>query len=207
MYRHAIINPYLVTRGNKGRAGINVKRSEHGLRNQLFELVRFWTNQCARSHATQRKVAISARPYVSFNFLIKYHSIELETIPLNENEYEKGQHSLIIAPGKIARACVVCDSRTRYFCYGCSADVPTVVHCCSSSRDGGRDCFANLHRVRKPNHQGDTRIFHRRRRVSDAKDAERAKRRRQRFKDPEKPQSRQLRGSKKGCKLNPHHTT
>ena len=192
MYRHAIINPYLVTRGNKGRAGINVKRSEHGLRNQLFELVRFWTNQCARSHATQRKVAISARPYVSFNFLIKYHSIELETIPLNENEYEKGQHSLIIAPGKIARACVVCDSRTRYFCYGCSADVPTVVHCCSSSRDGGRDCFANLHRVRKPNHQGDTRIFHRRR---------------QRFKDPEKPQSRQLRGSKKGCKLNPHHTT
>ena len=192
MYRHAIINPYLVTRENKGRAGINVKRSEHGLRNQLFELVRFWTNQCARSHATQRKIAISARLYVSFNFLIKYHSIELETIPLNENEYEKGHHSLIIAPGKIARACVVCGSRTRYFCYGCLADVPTVVHCCSSSRDGGRDCFANLHRVQKPNHQGDTRIFHRRRRVSDAKDAERAKRRRQRFKDPEKPQTRQL---------------
>ena len=151
-----------------------------------------WLREDKRDYSTQRKVAISARPYVSFNFLIKYHSIELETIPLNENEYEKGQHSLIIAPGKIAQACVVCDSRTRYFCYGCSADVPTVVHCCSSSRDGGRDCFANLHRVRKPNHQGDTRIFHRRR---------------QRFKDPEKPQSRQLRGSKKGCKLNPHHTT
>ena len=71
MYRHAIINPYLVTRENKGRAGINVKRSEHGLRNQLFELVRFWTNQCARSHATQRKVAISARPYVSLKFFDK----------------------------------------------------------------------------------------------------------------------------------------
>ena len=52
-----------------------------------------------------------------------------------------------------------------------------------------------------------TRIYHRRRRDSDARDAERGKRRRQRFKDPEKPQSRQLRGSKKGCKLNPHHTT
>ena len=132
---------------------------------------------------------------------------ELEIIPLNEDEYEKGHHSLIAAPGKLARACVVCGTRTRYFCYGCSADAPTIVHCCSPSRDGERDCFANLHRVRKPNYQGDTRIFHRRRRVSDAKDAERGKRRRQRFKDPEKPQSRQLRGSKKGCKLNPHHTT
>ena len=129
---------------------------------------------------------------------------------MNENEYDKGHHSLIIAPGKIARTCVVCGSRTRYFCYGCSADVPTVVHCCSSSKDGGCDCLANLHRVWKANHQGDTCIFHRRRRVSDAKDVEKGKRRRQRFKDPkllENPQSRQLRGSKKGCKLNAHHTT
>ena len=75
MYRHAIINPYLVTRENKGRAGINVKLSKHGLRNQLFEMVRFWTNQCARSHATQLKVAFSARTYVSFNFFMKYDSV------------------------------------------------------------------------------------------------------------------------------------
>ena len=99
---------------------------------------------------------------------------------MNEDGYEKGHHSLIAAPGKLARTCVVCGTRTRYFCYGCSADAPTIVHCCSPSRDGGRDCFANLHRVRKPNYQGDTRIFHRRRRVSDAKDAERGKQRRQR---------------------------
>ena len=51
-----------------------------------------------------------------------------------ESEYEKGHHSLMIAP--IGRACAACGSRTRYFCYGCSADAPTVVHCCSSARDG-----------------------------------------------------------------------
>ena len=75
MYRHAIINPYLVTRENKGLAGINVKLSEHGLRSQLFELVRFWTNQCARSHAAKRKVAISARLYVSLNCFDKISSV------------------------------------------------------------------------------------------------------------------------------------
>ena len=132
---------------------------------------------------------------------------ELETIPLIQSEYDKGQHALMVAPGRIGRSCAVCGSRTRYFCYGCSADAPTVVHCCSSSRDGGRDCFATLHLVRKPNYQGDRTIYNRRRRASDAKDAERGKRRRERFKDPKQPKSRQLRGSKKGCLLNPHHNT
>ena len=132
---------------------------------------------------------------------------EMETIPLIESEYDKSHHTLMIAPGNIGRACVACGTRTRYFCYGCSADAPTVVHCCSASRDGSRDCFARLHRSRRPDYNGEDTIYIRRRRASDAKDADRAKRRRQRFKDPEKPQSRQLRGSKKGCKINPHHTT
>ena len=46
---------------------------------------------------------------------------------MNEDEYEKGHHSLIAAPGKLARTCVVCGTRTRYFCYGYSADAPTTV--------------------------------------------------------------------------------
>ena len=80
----------VVTRENKRRAGINVKLSEHGLRNQLFELVRFWTNQCARSHATQRKVVISARPYVSFNFLTKYHSIWIRNYAFERKRIREG---------------------------------------------------------------------------------------------------------------------
>ena len=66
-YRHAIINPYLVTRENKGRAGVNVKLYEHGLRSQLFDLVRTWTNECARANAVKRKVAVATRSFVSFN--------------------------------------------------------------------------------------------------------------------------------------------
>ena len=184
MYRHAIINPYLRTGENKGRAGVDVKLCEHGLRAQLFDLVRAWTNECARS-------------FVSFEYFHPMNAFEMETIPLIEKEYDKGHHTLMAAPGKIARSCVACGTATRYFCYGCSADAPTVVHCCSSSRDGGRDCFARLHRCRKPNHPGGESIYNRRRRASDVKNAERDKRRREQFKDPKKPRSRQLRGSKK----------
>ena len=66
-YRHAIINPYLVTRENKGRAGVNVKLYKHGLRSQLFDLVWTWTNECAHANAVKRKVAVATRSFVSFN--------------------------------------------------------------------------------------------------------------------------------------------
>ena len=93
---------------------------------------------------------------------------EMETIPLIESEYDKGHHTLMIAPGNIGRACVACGTRTRYFCYGCSADAPTVVHRCSASRDGSRDCFARLHRSRRPDYNGEDTIYLRRRWASDA---------------------------------------
>ena len=67
MYRHGIINPFLITRENKGRTGVNVKLCEHGLRSQLYVLVRTWTNECARVNAVKRKVAVATRSFVSFN--------------------------------------------------------------------------------------------------------------------------------------------
>ena len=112
MYRHAIINPYLITRENKGRAGVDVKLCEHGLRAQLFDLVRAWTNECARSHAAQRKVALPARSFVSFEYFHPMNAFEMETIPLIEKEYDKGHHTLMAAPGKIARSCVACGTAT-----------------------------------------------------------------------------------------------
>ena len=65
MYRHGIINPYLITRENKGLAGVDVKLAKHGLRAQLFDLVRAWTNQCARSHASKRNIGLAVRSFVS----------------------------------------------------------------------------------------------------------------------------------------------
>ena len=131
---------------------------------------------------------------------------EMETIPLIESEYDKGHHTLMIAPGNIGRACVACGTRTRYFCYGCSADAPTVVHCCSASRDDNRDCLARLHRSRKPDYNAEDTIYERRRRASDAKDADRAKRRKQQFKDPKKTSHNDV-GAQKRVVHSTHTTT
>ena len=133
---------------------------------------------------------------------------EMETIPLIESAYGKGHHSLMIAPGNIGRACVACGTRTRYFCYSCSADAPTVLHCCSASRDGSRDCFARLHRSRRTDYNGEDTIYTdegggrliQRMQIeqSGGKNSSRIQK---------QNKSQQRRGSKKGCSLNPHHNT
>ena len=43
LFRHGIVNPYMITRENKGRQGIDVTQVEHGARRQLWILVRSWT--------------------------------------------------------------------------------------------------------------------------------------------------------------------
>ena len=55
--------------------------------------------------------------HLIFSWNIIVFTGKLETIPVNEDEYEKGHHSLIAAPGKLARACVICGTRMRYFSY------------------------------------------------------------------------------------------
>ena len=137
-----------------------------------------------------------------------YVICELEVVPLLQQEYEKGYHTLIQAPTGVRRACVVCGTRTRTFCYGCIGAAGTWPHCCSPARDKGRDCFAKLHRLRRPDYQGNERVYAKRRRASDVNDAHRYKRRRERLEDPEKPVRNGLnqpRGCQKGCRLNPHH--
>ena len=57
LFRHGFVNPYLVTRENKGRQGIDVTRVEHSFRRELWNLVRVWTNELARKRiAAQMKV-------------------------------------------------------------------------------------------------------------------------------------------------------
>ena len=96
-----------------------------------------------------------------------YVICELEVVPLLQQEYEKGYHTLIQAPTGVRRACVVCGTRTRTFCYGCIGAAGTWPHCCSPARNKGRDCFAKLHRLRRPDYQGNERVYAKRRRASD----------------------------------------
>ena len=65
---------------------------------------------------------VRVRSFVSFEYFHPMNAFEMETIPLIEKEYDKGHHTLMAAPGKIARSCVACGTATRYFCYGCSGD-------------------------------------------------------------------------------------
>ena len=64
------MNPYMITRENKGRQGIDVTQVEHGVRLQLWILVRLWTNECARNRSVDRQVTMRVRPYVTSTYII-----------------------------------------------------------------------------------------------------------------------------------------
>ena len=69
LFRHGIVNPYMITRENKGKQGIDVTQVEHGVRQQLWILVRSWTNECARNRSVDRKVTMRVRPYVTSTYI------------------------------------------------------------------------------------------------------------------------------------------
>ena len=77
LFRHGIVNPYMITRENKGMQGIDVTQVEHGVRRQLWILVRSWTNECARNRSVDRKVTMRVRPYVTSTciYLISINSL------------------------------------------------------------------------------------------------------------------------------------
>ena len=47
LWRHAICNPYLICRENKGRAGIDVTMKQHSFRTELWRLCRAFLKECA----------------------------------------------------------------------------------------------------------------------------------------------------------------
>ena len=54
------------TRENKDMQGIDVTQVEHGVRRQLWILVRSWTNECVRNRSVDRQVTVRVRLYVTF---------------------------------------------------------------------------------------------------------------------------------------------
>ena len=65
LLRHGIVNPYTITRENKDMQGIDVTQVEHGVRRQLWILVRSWTNESAQNRSEDQQVAVRVRPYVT----------------------------------------------------------------------------------------------------------------------------------------------
>ena len=211
LFRHGLMNPYLITRENKGRQGIDVTQIEHGVRRQLWILVRSWTNECARNRSVDRQVTIRVRPYVTSTYIFDFNQyFELEQIPYIPKERFGGQHSLLSAPGGARRACVACGTKTVFFCYGCSLECPGVAHICNPARDKGRGCWNRVHRIRDPRYQGSESTYKKRKRdsISYTGSNDRKRKWREARESPDEPirkKPMQRKSSKKGVKLNPHH--
>ena len=138
---------------------------------------------------------------------------ELELIPLVPREKFHGQHEVMPAPGGARRACVVCGTKVRYFCYGCGLDTVGQVHVCSPNRDNNRGCWGNLHYVRDPRSVMGIKIARPRQDNSPSQKVEATRQRKRKSRDskrvdnePKKKKRKQRRSCKKGVLLNPHHT-